>query len=53
MKIVNICIIQTSTTSKWERKARLHKESKWKINFTDKNIFNCKINIQLIDTPKR
>ena len=36
MKIVNICIIPTSTASKWEIKARLQKESKWKDKFTDK-----------------
>ena len=53
MKIVNICIIQTSTALKWEIKARLHKESKWKYKLTDKNIFNSKIHILLIDTPKR
>ena len=52
MKIVSICIIQTSTATKWEITARLHKESKWKHKFTDKNVFNCKINIILIDTPK-
>ena len=48
MKPVKICIIQTAKASEREIKPDYMKNQSANINVTDKNIFNCKINILLI-----